>query len=214
MKRLVPTAVAMATVALLVWVTPAHATPITYTETATASGVLDGTLFTGALVTVTFFGDTSNVAPFGGGSCPSCLGNVPAASATVKVLGVGTDTFTDTVGIIGVPVPLAGLGNMAGVVFVDAAPGTSGLNILATLGNGLLGYDLISPIGPISGSALIEGIAVVYHTTAGSFQWNSIPGTATFTATESSAPVPEPASIMLLGTGLVAVARRRFKSRP
>jgi hypothetical protein len=32
------------------WVTPVQATPITYTETGTGSGVLDRTAFTNALV--------------------------------------------------------------------------------------------------------------------------------------------------------------------
>src|SRR5579872_4862325 len=114
--------------AMLALAASAQASPITYTDTGTGSGSLDGTSFSGKLVTITFVGDTSNVAPFDP-SCPPCRVNVPALSATVSVDGVGTDSFTDTIGIIDIPVPFADLGNQAGVVFVDAAPHTSGLTI-------------------------------------------------------------------------------------
>ena len=66
------------------------AASITYTETATGTGTLDGTAFTNALVTVTLLGDTSNVA--GGSCCWSVSG-----TATVSVAGVGADTLTDDI---------------------------------------------------------------------------------------------------------------------
>jgi hypothetical protein len=53
MKRLL-TGIA---IALLGWAGSAQATPITYTETATGTGVLDGTHFNNALVTI---GDVLN----------------------------------------------------------------------------------------------------------------------------------------------------------
>ncbi len=198
-------------IVLLGWASSAQASPITYIETATGSGVLNGTAFNNALVTISFFGDTANVAPFGDPGCPSCLVNVPALSATVNVAGVGTDTFVDSIGIIGLPIMTPDLGNQAGVVFVDAAPATNGLTILITASNALLGYDLISPIGPISGDVVFTD--PVFATKLGNFQWTSSPETSTFEATLAPTAVPEPGSMVLLGTGVIGAARRRWRAR-
>src|SRR6516225_9956890 len=66
---------------------PAHAVPIEYMETATATGTLDGIPFTNAQVILTVTGDTA-AAPSGGEAFYFLPG------ARVTVLGVGFDTLS------------------------------------------------------------------------------------------------------------------------
>jgi len=201
MNRLVLAAVAV--VALLGWVTPVHATPITYTETVLATGVLGVTPFTNALVTVTLSGNTTTVlsgsSPFG--SCSPCYTN--AGSTTVNVSGVGTGIFTDPMVVWD-----NGSGGIDSIAIVDAAiPGA----VVYINNIAFATYDLTTSIGPISSP---PGLFVhVYPTTSGAFTMTSVGDTATFTATVRGAAVPEPASLMLLGSGVVTLAGRRFRRR-
>ena len=71
---------------------PAGATPITYTFRGTASGTLDATSFTNALLTVTATGDTSAV-------FANCFGNpgifcFNPSPATITIGGIGSMTVT------------------------------------------------------------------------------------------------------------------------
>ena len=78
---------ALVSAALAGFTAPAHAVPITYTETATATGFLDGTPFANALVTITVTGDTA-AAPSGG-----IFQFYPLPGATVTVTGFGSDSL-------------------------------------------------------------------------------------------------------------------------
>src|SRR5262245_19513575 len=69
----------------------AHATPITYREMITGTGTLGSSAFTNTVVTVSFFGDTSNVLGVGG------LASTTVGTAAVDVFGLGIATFTDPV---------------------------------------------------------------------------------------------------------------------
>ncbi len=170
----------------------ASATPITYTESATVSGSLGGTAFRNALVTLTMSTDTTSVT-FAGG----LFTNI--APATVTVSGVGSATFTDTIDVFDNPTfapPAAGFG-------VDG-----GGSILDTFNAAFGSYDLTTAIGPITGSPFINpGMSI--NTTAGSFIINTS-GNSTFTAVTGTA-VPEPTTLVLLGSGLIVAARRRSK---
>ena len=180
--------------ALFCSVAQVKADTITYSLTTTASGTFAGSSFTNAPVTVTLTGDTANVA-----TGPVPFNNLLANSgaATVDVFGVGTATFTDSIVIVN-----SFAGN-PGALFFDV---TANTGILGQIGSAFSTYDLRGPFGPLSGTGgVASGSAQtpVFLTNAGDLTWNigQTLGTSTFTA--AVAPVPEPATLTLLGSGLL-----------
>jgi hypothetical protein len=184
---------------------PAMAGTIAYEIDTTATGTLGTSSFTNAAVTLTLFGDTSfelflagHEAVFG--------------TAVVNISGVGTATLlgvNDVVYNPPSPTPFV-------TIEQEASPPdpTSGVGILGIVDASLLGYDLITPFGPLTstgGPASGSQVPTFFTTNAGdlNFVFGSGSGNATFTATV----LPEPSSIFLVGSVLVIALIVRHRPR-
>ena len=197
--------------AVLTWVAPAEAIPITYTESATASGSLGGVPFSNALVTIRLTGDTANVMPFV--LWPSILLNVGTATVTIAGLGVATFNNPNGYAAVAVPpgviveatVPTFNIAQFDGPAQSDGITHIMGLQDVA-----LQDYDLASAFGPLTATSLPFSGSEKYGTTRGDLVLTSGSETVTFTAT-----IPEPPSMSLFGLGalaLLSAVRRRKHS--
>lgn len=163
---------------------------LTYVEQATGSGQLGSTPFTLQPITLTLTGNTDAIMQ------PSPGLFVEIGTVGLFVAGVGSATFTDTVQVVSNQMAQdAGFGDK-----------TNGLGILFTRNGVFASYDLKSPIGPVTGTAVFNS-GTSFNTTAGVFQINSITGSSSFTA------VPEPNEqlpVALLVMSVVVIAGRKY----
>jgi hypothetical protein len=165
--------------------TPSLASPITYTETATASGSLDGTSFTNATVTLTFVGDTANITSVSG----TYINDVGTATVSVSSVNGGAPVgFTDTIGVYSSPGAVLGSGTVG---FADFSVG---VDIFDDTSTAFAGYAL-GPIGPTVGTATPGDLGYAFPLAGGSFVLEGLGSSATF----YGAPAP------LIGRGLPVI---------
>jgi hypothetical protein len=169
----------------------AHADIITYTVSGTASGSLDGTAFSNALVTITGSADNSDIfSPLS-----MIYDNIALTAPTLTVAGVGTDTFTDTLVYVS--------NQNRGIVGVSDM--TRNLALFLVNSSALTSYDLSTAVGPVSGTP-VTNLGKSFATSLGTFEIDSA-NNPTFTATDNTTPaVPEPSSLLLLTTGMMGFA--------
>jgi len=191
--------IAVLSAGIALWSTGVHATPITYTESATVSGTLGGTPFSNAMITITGTGDTTGV--FNDGNFRNNLSPV-----SFSISGDGSGTFTDAIQVFDNPTfsPTAAAG------FDDITLGQP--SILDTFDSAFGAYNLTTAIGPITGPPFINpGLA--FATTAGALVLNTS-GNSTFTAASVPGPIAGAGlpGLILAGAGLIGWWRRRQKS--
>ena len=194
-------ALLLAIAGMFIGASPSFAALITYTESATASGSLDGVTFTDATVLLSMNNDTTNVTSGGGGFFFNF------GTATVSIGGGPAVTFTNPIDVFSYqPSTIVG--------FSDT---TVGLDILDTLNGSFATYALTTSIGPITDVSLTNG-GFSFPTSGGAFVLTSVVDRmSTFTATTTLAAVPEPQTwaLMLVGFAGLGYAgyRRSRKSR-
>jgi hypothetical protein len=182
----------------------AKAIPITYIESGTVGGSLNGTSFpANEVITLTGTGDTTNIT-----TLPTGRIVIPVTASftlSVSVGGVGSGTFTDAFRVFDLQDPV--FGGIFG--FTDLGPIQDPLD---TVNAAFLTYAVSTPIGPITGASHLSTNNIFpFPTSVGPLVITSATGNGTVTAV-----TPLPAALPLFASGLAGLGllgwRRKKKA--
>lgn len=211
--------------AALLFATAAQASTIRYELTGTGTGKIGNTAFNGANIDMVAIGDTDNIVSFSGGGFTFYAN--PFSTFSITIGGVGTATILDISELFTIPQPVPGFTTVPGVIFsrTDNPPALDGITGIGfNVSNLLAGYTGGTAIGPVTDIGTFgfnplcstPGNDPCIHTSLGLLTFASNPATpqdvtsqTTFTATTT----PEPATLLLLGTGVAAPLARRARAR-
>ena len=173
---------------------------ITFTHQGVGNASLNGQRVFDVVFTITAVGDTINRRSFDGGFL------IEHSNASIAIASLGTFTFlVPTVTAVNQRQQDVGFGRIDLDLSLFFGPRNN--PVFST-------WDMLSSIGPVNGSAELLQWGSGVPTSGGLLAFDDGGSPAVFSATTEATPIPEPASLGLVGLGLaVASIGERLRRR-